>query len=74
MPDYKNARTQVNSDFHTHINNTNEHVVQEFFDFRGFVSISMDLSLITLDLQIKVQIQTDGVNYRIKSFKTFNQA
>ncbi len=71
MPDIKEERTQVNSDAHLHINNTNEHVVQEFMDLRGIVIISADLSLITKDLQVKVQERTDGVNYRIKTFKTF---
>jgi len=74
MPDINNAKTQVSSDVHTHIDNTNEHIIHELLNFKGFASISIDLSLIRLDLQIKVHEKVDGVNYRIKSFKTFDQA
>jgi len=74
MPDFRNARTQVNSAVHVHINNTNEHIIHEELNFKGKLVISMDLSLITKDLQIKIQEKTDGSNYRIKSFNVFDQA
>ena len=73
MPDMNNAPTQVNSEVHVHLNNTLEHVVKEFLGFKGIVVISMDLSLIEKDLQIKIKEKTDGINYRVKSFKTFDQ-
>ena len=73
MPDMNNARTQINSESHTHLNNTDEHIVQSFLPFKGSASMSLDLSLITKLLQIKIQERVDGTNYRVKSFKNFNQ-
>jgi len=74
MPDFKEERTQVFSEIHVHDNNTAEHVVKEFIGLRGVNIISCDLTEITKDLQIKIQEKTDGTNYRIKAFKTFDQA
>ena len=71
MGDMKNALTQVSSVTHEHINNTTEHVVQEFLDFRGITVINMDLTNIANTLIITVQEMIDGTNYRIKSSKSF---
>lgn len=73
MPDINNVKTQVSSGAHTHTNNTNEHIIHEFLKFKNVANISLDLSLITLPLQIKVYEKVDEINYRILSFKTFNQ-
>lgn len=72
MPDINNALTQVSSEIHVHPDNTNEHVVEEFLDFRGITVVNMDLSnIVEADLMITIQEKVDGINYRIKSFKLY---
>ena len=71
MVDLGNARTQISRVTFDYPNNQLATRVLEFFDFKNLIRASIDMSLFTLPVTVRVFEKVNGVNYRQLAVKIY---